>query len=212
MSASTLFENQSQKRRVFFSFHYQNDIWRVNQVRNSWRFQHESRREAEGFFDASIWERSKRTSDEALKALIREGLKGTSVTCVLSGEQTFLRRWVRYEIARSLVKGNGFLVVRIHKLKDRQGLTSPGAENPLDHIGTYKARDGGIFLAERDGGQWKRYADYTRSISLPNTWRKPNSSTVIPLSTYAREYCYVTHNGAANFATWVRHASGISRR
>ena len=43
-----------QKRRVFFSFHYQNDIWRVNQVRNSWRYQHEQQREAEGFFDGSV--------------------------------------------------------------------------------------------------------------------------------------------------------------
>lgn len=210
MSGSLLFGNQPRKRKVFFSFHYQNDIWRVNQVRNSWRFQHETQREAEGFFDASIWERSKRTSDDALKALIREGLTGTSVTCILAGEQTYLRRWVRYEIARSLVKGNGLLVVKVNRLKDRSGLISSAGENPLNYIGTYRSSDGRILMAEKNGEKWIRYADYTRSVSLPSTWPKPSSTSVIPLSRYAREYCYVGHNGAVNFASWVRHAAGKS--
>ena len=72
-----------QKRRVFFSFHYQNDIWRVNQVRNSWRYQKEDRRFAEGFYDASMWESSQRKGVDSLKALIREGIKNSSVTAVL---------------------------------------------------------------------------------------------------------------------------------
>ena len=54
------------KRRVFFSFHYQNDIWRVNQVRQSWRYNHEYTRETEGFFDGSIWESSRRTGPDSL--------------------------------------------------------------------------------------------------------------------------------------------------
>ena len=39
-------------RRVFFSFHYERDIWRANVVRNSWLTKD---REAAGFFDASLW-------------------------------------------------------------------------------------------------------------------------------------------------------------
>lgn len=99
-------------RRVFFSFHYQNDIIRANQVRNSWRFQKEDRRIAGGFFDGSIWEKSQRTGPESLKTLIREGIKNTSVTAVLVGQETWSRRWVRYEIARSVVKGKVFLLSR----------------------------------------------------------------------------------------------------
>src|SRR3954471_17938806 len=112
------------KRRVFFSFHYQQDIHRVNQVRQSWRFRRENEREAYGFFDASLWERSKRQGDESLKSLIHEGMNNTSVTCVLAGTYTWQRRWVRYEIARSIVKGNGLLTVKIHGLNNLDGHAS----------------------------------------------------------------------------------------
>lgn len=201
---------QPQKRRVFFSFHYQNDIWRVNQIRNSWRYQHENRRVAEGFFDGSIWERSKRTSDDSLKVLIREGIKNTSVTCVLAGSATFARRWVRYEIARSIVKGNGLLVVRVHNMKNQAGYVSQAGPNPLDFMGTYKIDDGRILLAEKSEGKWVRYTDYSQAVSLPRHWHQPTSTTVVPLSTYARDYCYVSHGGNANFPTWVRHAAGMT--
>lgn len=199
-----------QKRRVFFSFHYQNDIWRVNQVRNSWRYQHEQNRVAEGFFDASIWERSQRTSPDSLKNLIREGMQNTSVTCVLSGSETYARRWVRYEIARSMVKGNGLLVVNIHNLSNQKGYVSNAGANPLSCLGTYRADDGRILLAELQNGQWVRYLDYTQSITLPTGWMKPHNNNVVPLSNYAREFCYVMNDGVRNFSTWVRHAAGMS--
>ena len=41
-------------RRVFFSFHYDRDVWRASVVRNSWKLKPD--REAAGFFDAGIWE------------------------------------------------------------------------------------------------------------------------------------------------------------
>lgn len=201
---------QPQKRRVFFSFHYQNDIWRVNQIRNSWRYQHEGQREAEGFFDGSIWERSKRTSDDSLKSLIREGLKNTSVTCVLAGSETHTRRWVRYEIALSIVKGNGLLVVRVHNMKNQAGYTSQAGLNPLDYMGTYKLDDGRILLAEKNNSKWVRYNDFTQAVTLPALWKKPTTTAVVPLSTYARDYCYISHYGSTNFPSWVRHAAGMS--
>lgn len=134
------------KRRVFFSFHYQNDVWKVNQVRQSWRRDKEQSREAEGFYDASIWERSKLTGPDALKRLIRDGMQNTSVTCVLVGEKTYARRWVRYELARSVVKGNGLVGVRIHLMGDRNGLASPQGPNPLDYMGVYLTNGDGAML------------------------------------------------------------------
>jgi hypothetical protein len=199
-----------QKRRVFFSFHYQNDIWRVNQVRNSWRYQNEQDRVSEGFFDGSIWESSRRTGPEALKSLIREGMKNTSVTCVLSGAETFERRWVRYEIARSIVKGNGLLILKVHNLKNNAGYGSNEGPNPLDYIGVYRVDDGRLLLAEKNNGKWERYQDYTQAITLPPTWQKPTSLSPISLSNYARTYCYVAHGGRQNFSAWVRHAAGMT--
>ena len=195
------------KRRVFFSFHYQNDIWRVNQVRNSWRYQKESTREAEGFFDGSLWERSQRTGADSLKTLIREGMSNTSVTCVLVGAQTHERRWVRYEIARSIVKSNGILSVNIHGLKNRDGYTSAAGVNPLDCMGLYLVPDGKILLAEKKNGRWVRYEDYMQAVTLPRGWRQPTSTTPIPLSAYTRNYCYINDRGYENFSSWVRHAA-----
>ncbi len=197
---------QTQKRRVFFSFHYQNDIWKVNQVRNSWRYNHENTRESEGFFDASIWESSRRTGPDSLKSLIREGVKNTSVTCVLVGAATFERRWVRYELARSVIKGNGLLAVKIHLMGNQQGYVSQEGPNPLDYMGVYYA-GGAIRLAERQNGNWAKYADYTQAVDLPVTWIKPRDTTVIKLSRYAGLYCYKRQNGGANFSSWVRQAA-----
>ena len=44
-------------RTVFFSFHYQRDIWRVNQVRNIPNITGVA---AAGFKDASLWEEAKK--------------------------------------------------------------------------------------------------------------------------------------------------------
>ena len=59
-------------RRVFFSFHYQRDIWRVNQIRS---IPNVTGCSAAGFQDASIWEDAKKKGDDAIKKLIRDGLK-----------------------------------------------------------------------------------------------------------------------------------------
>lgn len=195
------------KRRVFFSFHYQNDIWRVNQVRNSWRYGNENTRIADGFFDGSIWENSQRTSDDSLKNLIREGIKNTTVTCILVGSNTFERRWVRYEIARSIIKGNGLLGVRINALKNQSGSTAYAGPNPLDFMGVYRSNDGRILLAERNAQGWVRYLDYTQGVTLPNGWALPTSLSVVPLGVYASQYCYVADDGASNFPSWVRQAA-----
>ena len=94
-------------KRVFFSFHYQDVIdFRANVVRQHWCTKPD--REAAGFFDSSIWESAKKTSEVALKRLINSGLDNTSTTCVLVGSQTFARPWVRYEIMKISVRETSF--------------------------------------------------------------------------------------------------------
>ncbi len=44
-------------RRVFFSFHYERDVWRAGQVRNSWVTKD---REDAGFWDSASWEEVKK--------------------------------------------------------------------------------------------------------------------------------------------------------
>lgn len=115
-------------RRVFFSFHYQRDIWRVNQIRNVPEVIGTA---AAGFSDASLWEEAKKKGDENIKRMIREALKNTSVTVVFIGQQTAGRKFITYEIEQSLERGNGVVGIQIHHLKNKDGETdSPGSTPP----------------------------------------------------------------------------------
>lgn len=105
-------------RQTFFSFHYERDVWRASQVRNSATVDASA---AAGWNDKSLWEEAKQKGKSALEKLIQAGLEGTSVTAVLIGAQTASRPWVQYEISESHKRGNGILGVRIHHLKDRNG-------------------------------------------------------------------------------------------
>jgi hypothetical protein len=116
-------------RRVFFSFHYERDVWRASVVRNSWVTKPD--REAAGFFDAGMWEEAKRKGDAAIKKLIDGALVGTSVTAVLIGTETSTRTYVKYEIDQSIERGNGLFGIRIHNIKDNAGKTDSWGPSPL---------------------------------------------------------------------------------
>lgn len=108
-------------RRVFFSFHYEKDVWRASNVRNSHVVDGTS---AAGFQDGSLWEEAKKKGEKAVQKLIEDGLSGTSVTCVLIGAETASRPWVDYEIKRSIERGSGLLGVYIDQIKDSGGKVS----------------------------------------------------------------------------------------
>ena len=104
-------------RHVFFSFKYK-DVSRAMVVRKSWVTQG---KEASGFIDAADFEEVKRKGDTAIKNWIDKQLEGTSVTVVLVGEKTCNSRWVKYEITKSIERGNGLLGIDVSKIKDLQG-------------------------------------------------------------------------------------------
>ncbi len=127
-------------RRVFFSFYYERDNWRVGPVRNSWVTKPD--RESAGFWDSAIWEEVKKKGDDAIKRWIDKQLEGTSVTAVLIGAETSEREYVQYEIKRSWEEGKGLCGIYIHKLKDRNGNTDRQGSNPFGRF-TFK-RNGAI--------------------------------------------------------------------
>jgi len=108
-------------RRVFFSFHYDRDIWRANQVRNC---NVVAGADVAGFFDHSEYEEAKKKGREGIERMILKNLKNTSVTVVLIGTETASRPWVKYEIKESVVRKNGLLGIYIHHLKDQDSNTS----------------------------------------------------------------------------------------
>lgn len=107
-------------RSVFFSFKYE-DVKRSMIVRNSWVT---TGKVAAGFIDKADFEKVKEKGDPAIKKWIDDQLVGTSVTVVLVGAKTCSSRWVKYEIAQSIARGNGLLGIDISKIKGLDGNTT----------------------------------------------------------------------------------------
>lgn len=55
-------------RNVFFSFHYANDVFRANVVRNAWIGA--GGQEPAGYRDRSMWEAARTTNDRKLAGMI----------------------------------------------------------------------------------------------------------------------------------------------
>jgi len=117
-------------RKVFFSFHYERDVRRIQQVRQSWVVR--ERGAAVPFYDKADFEEAKRRVG-GIQKWIDEQLHGCSVTAVLFGRETYDREWVRYEIKKSYERRMGLLAIDIHNVKDPlTGVDAPG-RNPLDY-------------------------------------------------------------------------------
>jgi hypothetical protein len=119
-------------RSIFFSFHYQRDIFRVNIVRN--HYLTKGGYNIAGYWDHSLWESLKKEGDLAIKRMINQGLKSTSVTVVLIGAETSTRRWVNYEVQKSYERGNGMIGIYIHNIPSINGYTDFLGKNPFDNF------------------------------------------------------------------------------
>ena len=155
-------------RRVFFSFHYEEDALRASQVRQSQQFL-KSNEEFTGYIDAADWEAIERAGDATIKRWIQQNLDRTSVTAVLFGAKTATRRWVRYELLESVQRGNGLLAVDIHGLKDPRSGVAAAGKNPLDSIGfTIDRAKKVVTLLEYDyqKAQWVYPRDTSSTMQL----------------------------------------------
>jgi hypothetical protein len=119
-------------RQVFFSFHYANDLWRANVVRNS---DVVKKQETEvGRYDHSLWEEAKAKGSAAIQKLIDSGLHGASVTVVLIGAETYKRKWCLYELAKSHNDGMGLLGIRIHNIRNASQQTGVKGPDPFGSV------------------------------------------------------------------------------
>lgn len=113
-------------RKVFFSFHFNNDNWRAGQVRNI------------GIIDGNApvsdndWEEVKKGGESAIKKWIDGQINGRSCTVVLVGEKTAERKWIKYEIEKSWNEGKGVIGICIHNLQNKDGEQSNKGQNPFD--------------------------------------------------------------------------------
>lgn len=115
-------------RKVFYSFHFDNDAWRAGQVRNI------------GVVDGSEllkgnrWEDVKAKSDKEIEKWINDNLKDKSCLVVLIGSETSERKWVRYEIETAWNLGEAVCGIYVHKLKDANEEQSDEGNNPFDYF------------------------------------------------------------------------------
>ena len=195
-------------RRLFFSFHYQDDIFRVNTVRNS--DVTKKNVEYSGYWDHSLWEEAKKKSPDELRKLINDGLKGTSVSVTLAGSKTYLRPWVRYEIAKSFERGSGLLTVNISGIKDaKTQLTSTQGPDPLEYL--YYSIDAGgksASLHQYVDGAWKSYM----TIATDSLSAAAKSAGKGRLSSLATKHDWLLNDGYSNFARWIEAAAKAAGR
>jgi len=188
-------------RRVFFSFHYERDVWRANVVRNSWVTKPD--RETAGFIDAAEFEKLKRQGDSAVKTWINNQLNGTFVTVVLIGAETYKREWVRYEIVKSFDKGNGLLGIHIHKIKNEERKTDYKGENPFEYVGVYIDEKGRASYCEWNGSEWVIFKDYPEcSRNFSNEYWTGKIYTFS-----ANIYDWVDNDGYNNIGEWIEKAA-----
>ncbi|XYK79842.1 MAG: TIR domain-containing protein [Labrenzia sp.] len=212
------------KRRAFFSFHY-DDVMRVNNVRQAWITHKNGKSVINSYTDSSLWESKKLEGPDSLKALIRNGVSGTSVVCVLIGTETWQRRWVRYEIARAIVDEKGLLGVHLNMIRHHKTKLPElfYGSNPLEFMGVGKdTLSGQYYLFEklwdwnpyagRFEWGWYRYRDYTLPVTLPPYLSDPLPGYVMPLSSGVLTFCYVQNNGYQNIGNWISSAASAVGR
>ena len=113
---------------VFYSFHFDNDVFRVQQIRNM------------GVVDGdepvspNDWEQLKRKGDSAVKKWIDDNMAYRRCVIVLIGTETAGRPWVEYEIKKAYDSKKGLFGIYIHNLKCPQNGRCTQGSNPFDRF------------------------------------------------------------------------------
>lgn len=116
------------RRQIFYSFHYANDVFRVQQVRNIGAL------EDNPPVSANEWETVKRGGEAAITRWIQSNMANRSCVVVLVGTETASRPWVQYEIKKAWSDRKGLFGIHIHNLRcPRNGVCVKGT-NPFEQF------------------------------------------------------------------------------
>ena len=115
-------------RRVFYSFHFDNDFWRTQQIRNMGAL------DGQSLCTPNAWEEIKRSGSNAIERWIDTNMSGKSCVVVLVGSETANRPWVLREIVKGWDARKGVVGIRIHKLLNNESKPSAAGANPFDKI------------------------------------------------------------------------------
>jgi hypothetical protein len=113
-------------KKVFYSFKYDDDSWRVQQIRNIGVVSNEN------VVEPNKWEEIKRKGDSQIKAWINENLRKADVLIVLVGANTYKSDWVKYEIDYAESIGKPIYSIFINNLHDQNQSTSSEGLDPVN--------------------------------------------------------------------------------
>lgn len=152
-------EIKMSKIPVFYSFHFHNDVMRVQQVRNI------------GSIDGNSpttpneWERLKRAGKTAVQNWIDQNMKYKRCVIVLIGAETANRPWIKYEIEKAWNDGKALLGIHIHNLRcPRNGISRKG-RNPFDDFQFSDGRKLSSVVPCYDPNTANAYQDIANNIS-----------------------------------------------
>lgn len=118
----------TQKPKVFYSFHYDGDAWRTQTVRKIGALDKDEP------VEPNKWEEIKKGGDQAIEKWIDGQLKGKDCLVVLVGAETASRPWVRREIEKAWDNYIPVIGIRIHGLLDPNQKAGKKGDNPFDKV------------------------------------------------------------------------------
>lgn len=110
---------------VFYSFHYERDVNRVQLVRNL------NALEGQPLLNAQHWEAVRQRGQQAIVDWIDQQMSHKRAVVVLIGQETASRPWVVYEIEKAWQMKKPLIGVHIHGLSSFGSADRKGA-NPFD--------------------------------------------------------------------------------
>ena len=116
---------------VFYSFYYNRDSKRVQQVINMGVL------DGQPILSAQKWEEIKNQGAGAIQKWITDQMKYKTAVVVLVGAQTAGRPWVQYEIEKAWDENKPLLGIRIHGLADPSDGRDYAGKNPFSSISSY---------------------------------------------------------------------------
>jgi len=146
------------RKPVFFSFHFDNDVMRVQQVRNIGAI------EGNSPVSPNDWEAVKRGGDISIKRWIDENMKYKQCVIVLVGAETANRPWVRYEIEKAWNEGKPIFGIFIHNLKCPRTGTCNKGKNPFNMFNLKDGRKLSNVVDCYDPLSYDAYNDIARNM------------------------------------------------
>lgn len=144
--------NKPLYRKIFPSYDWDEDGWRVNQIVN---LPYILGKEKMGFVKNVPNEEVKR-NDRAVQQWIDEHLFGCSCLVIFFGEKTYLSKWVKYEMIEAGHRGMGRLLINLEGVKNMNGIPCSYGIDPYAANGLYTPNpDPSIYIVR----QYKWVAD-----------------------------------------------------